>query len=142
MDSMQKSYRIAGGHSTLCIRLRMPHGHNGLAETAEEIRAFADSIVRSGKPLTEIVDQTRDGDRVQVRFQGDAPAVRTTLLYTKDTGDWTKRRWEVADARTEQSAKSATAKLPPGTTVYFLNLIDEKGRIVSSEHVSIEDSKK
>jgi dienelactone hydrolase len=142
MDSMQKSYRIAGGRLTLCIRPRMPHGHNGLAETAEEIRAFADSIVQGGKPLTEIVDQTRDGDRVQVRFRGDAPAVRTTLLYTKDTGDWTKRRWEMADARTEQSAKSATAKLPPGTTVYFLNLIDEKGRIVSSEHVSIENSKK
>jgi hypothetical protein len=142
MDSMQKSYRLAGGRSTLCIRLRMPHGHGGVAEKAEEIRAFADSIVMGGKPLAEVTEQSRDGDRVRVRFRGELTVVKAELLYTTDTGDWTNRRWEKAEARIDQVAKSVMATLPPDTTVYFLNLVDDRGRIVSSEHVPIADSRK
>jgi PhoPQ-activated pathogenicity-related protein len=135
VDSMQKSYRLAGGRSALCIRLNMPHGHNGVAEKAEEIRAFADSIVMGGKPLVEVRAQSRDGDRVSLRFRDDVPVVKAELLYTAATGDWTSRPLEKAEASVDQVAKSITATIPPGTTVYFLNLIDEKGQITSSEHV-------
>jgi len=142
LDSVQKSYRLAGGRSTLCIRLRMPHGHRGPAENAEEIRAFADSIARGGKPLTEVTEQFRAGEKVLVRFESALPVIKAELLYTEGSEAWTQRRWETAEARIDQAAKSVTATLPSGTTAYFLNLVDEERRIVSSEHAMIERSRK
>jgi dienelactone hydrolase len=141
IGSMQQSYRLAGGHSTLCIRVRMPHGHNGPAEKADEILAFADSIVRNGKPLADVKEQTRDGDRVTVRYSGEGSVSEAELLYTKDAGAWTQRRWERGEARIDRASNAATAKLPAGTMVYFLNLIDNRGRIVSSEHVVIDSAR-
>jgi hypothetical protein len=35
-----------------------------------------------------------------------------------------------------------TAALPPGTTAYFVNVIDDRNLIVSTEHVSLELTRK
>ncbi|QEH37472.1 Acetyl xylan esterase (AXE1) [Aquisphaera giovannonii] len=137
MDSLRKSCRSAGGRSTLCIRPRMPHGHGGAGENPEEIRAFADAVVRGGKPLVEITGQSRRGDKVRVEYRGDAAVVKAELLSTKDDGRWTDRRWEAAGAAVDPAAHAATATLPPGATTYFLNLHDDRGLLVSSEHVEV-----
>lgn len=138
IDSLQKSYRIAGGRSTLCIRLRMPHGHGGAGENPPEILAFADSFVRGGKPLAEVIGQTRDGRQVRVEFRTEVPIVKAELLYTNSSGPWTERRWEQAQGHVEPNGKVATALLPPGTTAYYVNLHDDRGLIVSTEHVATE----
>ncbi|WP_165231308.1 alpha/beta hydrolase family protein [Aquisphaera insulae] len=135
MDSLQKSYRKAGGRSTLAIRLRMPHGHGGAGENPAEIHAFADAILRGGRPLVEITVQSRHENVLRVQFRGEAKVVKAELLYTKDDGPWTARRWETAEAKIEPAAHAAVANLPAGTTACFLNLEDERGLIVSSEHV-------
>jgi dienelactone hydrolase len=134
MDSLQKSYRLAGGTSTLCIRPRMPHGHHGPGENPAEILAFADSIVRGGTPLAVIEERGRDGDRVWVRFRSESPIVKAELLYTNDAGPWKDRRWESAPAELDRSASMARATLTPKATVYYLNLVDDHQRIVSTEH--------
>lgn len=82
-------------------------------------------------------EQPREGDRVRVRFRGDVPVVTAELLYTTDRGLWKERRWETTPAQIDRAASLATATLPPTTTVYFLNFVDEKRRIVSSEHAVI-----
>jgi dienelactone hydrolase len=138
MDSLQKSYRVAGGRSTLCIGLRMPHGHGGVSENPKEIGAFADAVVRGGKPLAEVARQDRHDDRVRVELRGEVPIAKAELLYTKDAGSWTGRRWEPVEARVESGGKAATASLPRGTTTYYLNLIDDRGLVVSTEHVTTE----
>jgi len=38
----------------------------------------------------------------------------------------------------ESDGKAATTSLPPGTTTYYLNLIDDRGLVVSTEHVATE----
>jgi dienelactone hydrolase len=43
MDSLQKSYRLTQGDRTLCIRIRMPHGHGGAVKTR---RRFTPSPTR------------------------------------------------------------------------------------------------
>ena len=134
MDSLQKSYRLAGGVNTLCIRLRMPHGHGGAGENPAEILAFANAIVGQGARLATIEKQGRDGEKVWARFQSDAPIVKAELLYTEDEGAWPARRWQTAPAGVDQTAKTATATLPSQAKVYFLNLIDDRNLIVSSEH--------
>jgi dienelactone hydrolase len=135
MNSLQKSYRLAGGSSTLCIRPRMPHGHNGPGENPPEILAFANSIVGHGVPLAGIEACGREGEKVWARYASQTPIVSAELLYTEDSGVWKDRRWQTAPAQVDHASKTANAILPPKAKVYYLNLTDERGLIVSTEHV-------
>ena len=135
LDSLQKSYRIAGGPSTLAVRLRMPHGHGPAGEGPDEIRAFADSILRGGPALPRVGPLERRDGRAEATYRSDVPIARAELLYTRDAGQWTDRPWEVAEARVAPGSVSAT--LPPGVRAYFLNLYDEGGRVTSADHGEI-----
>ena len=134
LDSLQKSYQLAGGTSSLCIRLRMPHGHGPAGENPAEIAAFADAIVGDGKPLTKIQQQERIGDKFSVRFQSDASIKSAELLYTEDEGPWQNRKWQTAPAILDPAIKTAAATIPPKTKVYYLNLIDDRNLAVSTKH--------
>ena len=48
------------------------------------------------------------------------------------------RLWEAVPAELDANGR-ASATLPAGTTVYYLNLIDESGLVVSSEHVEVTE---
>ncbi|MGW8255911.1 MAG: alpha/beta hydrolase family protein, partial [Thermoguttaceae bacterium] len=61
MDSLQKSYRLTQGPHTLCLRVRMPHGHGGPGENPAEILAFAENQCGRGQALAKITSQGRDG---------------------------------------------------------------------------------
>ncbi|MCC6446674.1 MAG: acetylxylan esterase [Armatimonadetes bacterium] len=134
--ALRKSYRLPKGKRTLSIPLRMPHGHGGPGENPEEIRAFADNILKRGAPLAAITGQGRDGRQVWVSYKARVPVVRAELNVTKDTGPWQERNWEAIPAQVEAGSK-VTATLPDGVAVYYLNLTDEKGLVVSTEHVEI-----
>ncbi len=141
MNSLQKSYRLAGGPSTLCIRLRMPHGHNGPAESSPEILAFASSIVEKDRPLAAVEAQGRSDDKVWTRFPSDSSLHQAELLYTEDEGAWKDRRWQTAPAVIDQTKHTATATLPAKAKVYYLNLIDDRNLLVSTPHVETATSK-
>lgn len=130
--ALQASYRTPSGPRTLCIRLRMPHGHGGAGERPEEIRAFADSILSGGPPLPTITGQGREGDHAWVAFTAAVPVVRAELNFTRDVGNWPDRKWEAIPAELEPGR--AAAVLPETATVYYLNLVDARGLVVSSEH--------
>ncbi len=139
MDSLQKSYRLPKGPRTLCIRVRMPHGHGGIGETAPEIRAFADSHCLGVAPMVRIVRQGRSGFKAWVRTDGKRKIARAELNYTCDNGSWYEREWKTVQAESGPDGQ-VSARLPEGTTVYYFNLIDEDGLIVSSEHVEISQA--
>ncbi|WP_165074083.1 acetylxylan esterase [Paludisphaera rhizosphaerae] len=134
LDSLQKSYRAAGGPSTLAVRLRMPHGHGGAGENPEEIHAFADSILKGGPPLPRIGKLETQEDRVQASYEPHTPVQKAELLWTADLGKWSDRKWESKAAEIDQAAKRVSAPVPTGARVYFLNLYDDQGRVVSTEH--------
>lgn len=136
LDALQKSYRQPQGPRTLCIRLRMPHGHGGPGENPEEIRAFADSLLKGGVPLAKITGQGRQGRQVWATFRSRVPVVRAELNLTKDRGPWQDRQWEALPAQVDSPGR-VTATLPEGVTVYYLNLIDQRGLVVSTEHVEL-----
>jgi dienelactone hydrolase len=136
MDSLQKSYRLAPGPHTLCLRVRMPHGHGPAGENPAEIHAFADSQLRGGVPLAKVTGQGRDRDRVWATFTSSCPVVRAELNFTRDEGSWQKRKWETLPAQLDASRQRATAPLPQGVKVYYLNLIDQRNLVVSTEHSS------
>jgi len=134
--ALQKSYRETKGPHTLCIRLRMPHGHGGPGENPEEIHAFADSLLKGGQPLARVTSQGREGNQVWATFEAVVPVVKAELNTTKDTGAWQERKWEAVPAQLVGTGK-VTATLPEGTTVYYLNLIDRRDLVVSTEHVEL-----
>ena len=134
MDSWQKSYRTAPGPHTLCLRVRMPHGHGAAGENPAEIHAMADSQLSGGVPLAKITGQGRDGSRAWVTFQSQSPIVRAELIFTRDVGKWQTRKWETVAAQLDTAQNKATAALPDGVKVYYLNVIDQRDLAVSSEH--------
>jgi dienelactone hydrolase len=133
LNAYQKSYRLPTGQRALCIRLRMPHGHGGPGENPEEIHAFADSILMGGKPLARITGQGRDGTKVWATCEAAAPVVKAELMVTRDVGKWQDRNWEALPAAVEPRGK-VTATLPDGAAVWYLNLEDDRGCVVSTEH--------
>jgi dienelactone hydrolase len=132
LHALQLSYRLPQSPRVLCIRLRMPHAHGGAGENPEEIRVFADSILKQGTPLPAITRSGRDGPSVWATFEAKVPVVKAELNYTKDTGPWPDRRWEAIPARL--SANQVSAELPSGTRVYYINLFDERECVISTEH--------
>ncbi len=137
MDSLQKSYRATRGHRQLCIKIRMPHGHGGAGENPEEIHVFANSLLKGGEPLAEIIKQELDSNTLWATYNSIVPIVDAELCYTKDTGDWFNRMWYSTPADLNSIDKIVSAKLPPDTTACYLNIIDERNLVSSTEHLDM-----
>lgn len=115
----------------------MAHGHGPPGEDPEEIRAFADSHLRGGLPLARVLEQGRNGRGVWAAFESETPIERAELNVTKDAGPWTGRWWDTVPAAVDPSGGRVSAEIPDGATAYYLNLIDARGLIVSTEHVEV-----
>jgi len=133
LDSYQKSYRLPETERTLAIRVRMAHAHGGPGEKPEEIHAFAQSLFRDGVPLARISGQGVEKETAWATFTSKSPIVKAELNYTKDAGKWQKRTWETTPAKID--GDRASALVPEGSKVFYLNLIDERHLVVSSEHI-------
>ena len=134
MDSLQKSYRLALGSHTLCVRLRMPHGHGGPGENPQEILAMAESVFRKGEPLARIIKSGRDDRNAWVFAESTAPIQNAELNFTTDAGKWQDRKWQSMPAAWDATTGKASATLPEATSVYYFNLTDNRDLVISSEH--------
>ena len=135
MDSWQKSYRLPQGNRTLCLRIRMPHGHGAAGENPEEIHVFANQILRQGKPLATITDQGHSADEAWATFKSEVSITKAELAFTRDVGKWQDRKWESIPAEIDANASRVTARIPADAKVFYLNLFDERNCAVSSPHV-------
>lgn len=132
-SSWQKSYRQAMGPRTLCLKLRMPHGHGGAGENAAELPIFADRWLKDGVGLATITGHGMDGRTAWAEY--DSPfSVRGDLLFTRDAGRWPDRKWESQGAQHDTAKRRVSATVPDGATAWYFNLTDFRGLIVSSEH--------
>lgn len=138
MDSWQKSYRLPKSPHTLCLRVRMPHGHGPAGENPEEIHAFANAWLKQGPPLVKFTGQGRDGQQVWATFETTRKPARAELTFTRNTGRWQERKWETTPAALDLDRRRVTADLPADVTVYYLNLFDEQDLAVSTEHETLE----
>ena len=135
MDSWQKSYRLPNSPKTLCLRVRMPHGHGPAGENPEEIHIFANSILKQDKPLAEITEQGQTGDDAWAKFQSGVSIVSAELAWTRDVGKWQDRKWEQLPATVDSQAGRVSAKIPVEARVFYLNLFDDRQCAVSTQHV-------
>lgn len=140
LDSYQKSYRSVRGPRTLCITVRMPHGHpQGWAPP--EIALFADSILRpeTGEPgLARVTAPAFGGNRVRVTFHSATPIREARLHWTTDLDKpWQERDWKTSPGRVRQE-DLAEADLPAARpALLFFTLVDTRGAVTSSEHISV-----
>ena len=135
MDSWQKSYRLTKSSPTLCLRIRMPHGHGAAGENPEEIHVFANSILKQGKPLTAITEQGASADEAWATFKSEVPITKAELSITRDTGKWQDRKWDQIAANIDVKTNRVSAKIPADAKVFYLNLFDDRQSAVSTQHV-------
>ena len=136
LDSYQKSYRLPTGPRTLCVTVRMPHGHPS-GWRPVEIGLFADQHLRRGKPLANVGAMVVRESAVTAPFEAAVPIRGAALHWTSDTGDWQKRAWKSQPARVDGA--QVRADLPKARPLcFFLTLTDERGATVSAEHVALE----
>ncbi len=136
LGALKRSYQLPAGPRTLCIRVRMPHGHPE-GENPQEIQVFADHILKGTAPLPTVGLPIREGNHVRVAFTTKTPVARAELNFTRDSGNWPDRNWETLAAQLDLKTNTASADLPPGITTHYFNLVDDKGNVVSSEHETL-----
>ena len=136
LDSLQKSYRLTL-RRTLCTRVYMNHSHQW---GPEEIRVFADSILKAGPPLPRIPILGQGPGWVD--FDPTTPIASAELNFTLQTGNWEERKWGTLPATVSRGTHKVTAVIPMRTTAYFFNLINIHGMIVSSELIMTEEGAK
>jgi dienelactone hydrolase len=136
LPAWQQSYRqLPATNRTLALRVAMPHGHPPAGDPPE-VLAFADSVVRGAAALAVVEPMQRDGDAVTAAYRSSRPILRAELNYCVESeGPWEPRKWLSIPATLSPSA--VTARLPADASVYFLNLIDDRGCLVSTEHAFV-----
>ena len=135
MDIFQRSALAAAGPSTLHVRFRWLHGHSP-GWKRFEIYAFADSIVKGGTPLPTAARPELEPATRLVRCKTTGKLPRAALCYTTSGGKWQKRYWENAACTIGEN--EVTSRLPEGATVFYFNVKDERGNLVSSEFVEVK----
>lgn len=133
LDSYQKSYSLPQGPVTLCIRVKMPHGH-GVGWAPEEIGMFADSVLKKGSPLPRIGPMEVVEGNVSASTGGPASIKQAELNYAVASGPWQNRVWKSVPAVVGRGTVRAT--IPAARPlVMYLNITDERGALVSAPHV-------
>jgi len=135
MDIFQRSALAAPGPRTLHVRFRWLHGH-GPGWKRPEIYAFADSIVKGGTPLPTAGRPELEAGTGRVRCKTTGKIARAALCYTTDGGQWQNRYWD--NATCEIGENEVTSRLPEKTTVFYFNVKNESGCLVSSEFVEVK----
>lgn len=148
VDTMSHSHVSAGPESTLSIHPRMPHGHGPGWETnmVPEIYALAAHLLKgTGAPLARITKQPEvvEGGAVALHYESEAPITSATLYYLTSPLAYAEnaekkhldlvQQFEATEAVIDATAKTVTAKQPEGCSGYYINLVDNRGCIVSSE---------
>jgi dienelactone hydrolase len=134
MPSLQKSYRLPKGPRTLAVRVAMKHNHVDGAKP-EEIPAFADALFRHGQGLARITAQGFSDGAAWARYRAAVPQKAAELNYTVQTGKWMDRKWRSVSADLDAARGSVSGRVPECATVFYLNLVDVRGLVTSTEHV-------
>ncbi len=147
VDTMSRSHVSAGVESILSIHPKMPHGHGpGWEEKyVPEIYALADNLLKgTGAGLARITKQPEvvDGRSVVLRYESEAPIASATLYYLTGPLEYAEsaekkhldlvQPFVAAEAQLDSAAGTVTVNLPEGCTWYYINLVDDRGCVVSS----------
>jgi hypothetical protein len=121
LDCQAASYRAAAGRHMVALVPGMGHGHT---YGPPHGYAFAQSIVKDGRPWCVQTAAAAAGNTVRVEFASTKPLDKATLITTADGGFTGNRKWTESPAALERRDDRwiVTAPLPAGTTAWFVNV--------------------
>ncbi|MCL5129584.1 S9 family peptidase [Algibacter sp. L4_22] len=132
LPSTKQSLQAVKGDVTIKYQLGMVHGHKPGWEP-KEIYAFANSILKNGIPLIKIEKPKSKGNKASVSFRSEKEVKKVEFIYTKDSGEWSKRKWKKSQANI--SGSKINAQIPEGAICAFFAAIDEDNLMVSSDYM-------
>jgi len=124
LDCHAASYQAAPGPRMVSLIPKMGHGH-GPPWTKPDSYAFAEAIVKDGKPWCRQISTSVNGPMVRVEFSSMKPLGKAVLVSTVDSGITGERKWVESAARLTKNDQSwvVTAELPGATTAWFVNVM-------------------
>ena len=133
LDCQAASYRAAPGPHMVSLIPGMKHGH-GSGWNPPDSYAFAESIVREGKPWCAQTSVKVETGTASCEFTSAKTLDHALLISTTDTGFTGARKWIQSPAQLSEVGKvwRVTAPLPKGTTAWFIN-VHSGGLTASSE---------
>ena len=123
LDCQAACYRAMPGAYMVALLPGMKHGH-ALGWNPPDSYAFAESVVRDGRPwYRQTAANLKDG-AVEVSFASSKPLDRAVLISTSDTGVTGGRTWVESPAQLAKSGAEwiVTSPLPAGATAWFVNV--------------------
>lgn len=135
MDHFAASYSSVRGPRAVCLVPKLGHGHRP-PWNAPDSYAFAESVLRTGKPWCEPTNSERKEGSLQIDFVSSKRLAKSVLVWTADTGLSGERRWNRSPARLTKQADhwAVRAELPEGATAWFVNVLTDDGLTVSSDY--------
>jgi dienelactone hydrolase len=127
LEIQQASYRAAPAPRQIAVPCAMGHSHPASWNPPDSY-AFAQAVVKTGRPWGREVGQSREGDIARAEFESTRPARGATLVFRRGA-DWAQAP---ADLETKGDRIRVSATLPAGTAAYYFNL-DADGPTLSSE---------
>ena len=123
LDKQASCYRTVSGPYMVCLIPGMRHGHQA-GWNPPDSYAFANSVVKEGKPWARQISSRTEGGQFTVIFESSRPLDEAFLISTTDTGITSKRKWIESPAKLERRAEQwvVTATQPEGTTACFINV--------------------
>ncbi len=123
LDCQATTYRAAAGTRMVSLIPGMQHSH-GAGWDPPDSYAFAESVVRDGKPWCVQTSAHVADSLAKITFAATRPLDRAFLIATTDTGFTGNRKWAESAAKLEKLGREwrVTAPLPPGTTAWFVNV--------------------
>jgi len=123
LDCQAACYRAAPGLHMVALIPGMKHGH-GAGWNPPDSYAFAESIVREGKPWCVQTKVNVENGTASCEFTATKPLEQAVLVSTTDTGFTGARNWIQSPTRLSEAGKvwRVTAPLPQGATAWFLNV--------------------
>ena len=87
LDSYKKSYSLVKADRTLCVKVRMPHGHEE-GWKPKEIGLFVDGFLAAdkAKPFARISTIQRKGVQASAKIASEVPIKSAGLNYTTGQG--------------------------------------------------------
>ena len=122
MEAFNNSRKKAGSEvSELCLIPGM--GHGNLSDRPEWF-AFADSVLKEGKPWIQEKSTKLESGKAQASFVSSKPLESAVLVSTTGTGHTGARTWleTPATLKPDGDKWNAEADVPADTTACFLNV--------------------
>ena len=134
LDAQASCYRAAPGPHMVALLPGLRHGHPP-AWNAPESYAFAEAVVRSGRPWCVQRSAAVAGRAVRVVFESAKPLDGAVLVSTTGSGFTGDRTWAESAASLARGDGGwiVTAPVPAGTTAWFVN-VRSGGLTASSDY--------